>query len=66
MTEKISTDGARAEVGLLRLKMYCSAGTYTPEKFQDISDRLCLLLQVLEYRKKLEKKARKARRPPQP
>ena len=31
MTEKILMEEARAEVGLLRVKMYHSAGTYAPE-----------------------------------
>ena len=36
-------------------------------KFQEISDHLCLLLKVLEYRKKLDKQLEKQqKRPPPP
>ena len=62
MTESISTEQARVEVALLRVKMYHSCGTYTGEKFQEISDQLCLLLKVLEYRKKLDKQLEKQQR----
>ena len=47
MTESISTEEARVEVDLLRVKMYHSCGTYTGEKFLEISDQLCFLLKVL-------------------
>ena len=59
MTEHILMEEARVEVGLLRIKILRSWGTLTPAKFQEILDRLCLLLKLLDYRKELDK--RKAR-----
>ena len=49
MSSHILMDDARAEVALI---------------FQELSDRLCRLLKLIEYRAKMEKE--NARRPPLP
>ena len=51
MTLHILMEEARAEVALLRVKIYCSSGTLTFAKFNEYASRLSLLLQLLAYRK---------------
>ena len=51
MTLHISTEEARAEVAHLRVKIFRSCETLTPVKFDKMSHRLSLLLQLLGYRK---------------
>ena len=50
-TERILTEEARAEVALLRIKIYISCGTFDPVEFDGISKRLTLLLQLLKCHK---------------
>ena len=64
MTMKISMVEARVEVALLKVRMYQSGNTCRSDIFQNLSDRLCLLLKFIEYKEKLEKE--NARRPPPP
>ena len=51
MTLHILTEEARAEVALLRVKIYRSSGTLSPAKFNEYSTGLSLLLQLLAHRK---------------
>ena len=51
MTLQILMEEARVEVTILTVKIFRSCGTLTPAKFNEISHRLSLLLQLLAYRK---------------
>ena len=66
MTLRLSLAEARAEVKLLKVKMYKHGCSCRPDIFQELLDHLCLLLKFIEFKEKEEIKVRRAKRPPPP
>ena len=66
MTLRLSLEEAMTEVKLLKVRMFRYGCSYKSSIFQELSDCLCLLLKLIEFKEKEGRKARRAGRQPPP